>query len=89
MSALLEGVENSQVTRLMLRDNNIKGEQVMLKLQDCTAAVEEIDLSENEIGRHVLSLRFMIEDKKSAYASHDSDCASCTWTGLESATLWP
>lgn len=65
VSALIAAVEAGEVHKLMLRDNNIKGGEVMQKIQDTIAPIEVLDLSENEIGRHVMCLRYMITDAKS------------------------
>ncbi len=65
VNALIAAVEAGEVHKLMLRDNNIKGDQVMLKLQETISPIEELDLSENDIGRHVMCLSYMITDKKS------------------------
>ena len=62
---MIAGIDSSEVTKLILRDNNLKGDQVMSKLMDCNAKLEELDLSENDIGKHVLNLRFYISDKNS------------------------
>lgn len=37
----------------------------MSKLMECTTKLEELDLSENDIGKYVLNLRFLISDKSS------------------------
>lgn len=62
---MVKGLENQTLDKLLLRDNNLKGEQVLSALESTPCKIAELDLSENAIGREIRFLRKMILQKGS------------------------
>jgi NLR family CARD domain-containing protein 3 len=61
VTVLLRGLEGSKETyKLYLRDNNLRKEDVLNQLKLSTCNIQELDLSENQIGRYVGSLKKLI-----------------------------
>ena len=64
---LLSSLGKMTVDRLSLRDNNIEGGKVLREHQELFKNIEEIDFSQNDIGRDIYSLKGCLEDRKSKY----------------------
>lgn len=63
---LLKGIEKTPLEKLNLRDNNLKGEEISVKLQECSTNIRELDLSENNIGKHLQSIKHLLLSKTSS-----------------------
>jgi hypothetical protein len=62
---LLSSLGKMALDKLNLRGNNLDGGKVLREHQELFKNIEEIDFSENDIGRDVYSLKGCLEDRKS------------------------
>lgn len=62
---LVEGITNLPIEKLLLKNNNIRGEAVLKALRDSNSRAKELDLSANEIGKNISILRPLLLDRAS------------------------
>ena len=60
---LVKGVDTMTLDKLLLRDNNLIGDRVMKQIQASNLRVQELDLSENMIGKYILPFKSLMHNK--------------------------
>ncbi len=51
------------MNKLLLRDNNLIGDRVMKQIQTVNLRVQELDLSENMIGKYISPIKNLMLNK--------------------------
>lgn len=60
---LIKGVDHLNLNKLLLRDNNLIGDRVMRQIQTSNLRIQELDLSENMIGKYVFPIKNLLLNK--------------------------
>lgn len=60
---LIKGIDHLNLNKLLLRDNNLIGDRVMRQIQTSNLRIQELDLSENMIGKYVFPIKNLLLNK--------------------------
>jgi hypothetical protein len=60
---LIKGLDTLILNKLLLRDNNLIGDRVMKQIQTVNLRVQELDLSENMIGKYISPIKNLMLNK--------------------------